>query len=1342
MIKISDNLIAISVAFILTFSCILYLSRSVFGFAFALFFGILSIIITRFVLQGRGAFFTIVSQFWKEKYLYKVVVVIYVLSLFVLFSIHAFGIVPSALLYWQDWIAIPLQEYFFLLITITVLFFFPGYLILDLIDRDQAISGLDKFVFSFIVSWFFTPLICLISLFVFSEISVFFYLSFSLIVILTCIILRAKHPRKIILENKPLRVDLILFIIVLSFIVATFAFSIDYGYILGLDVWRHQGSALAISRYGLNAVQIPLNWFHIGSACVYQISSFPIVNTASALNFLNVMPLLAFYCMAKKIFGGRRFVASLGTAFFSVFSGFGWIYALNNMQNGSLVTALGHIGSIAANDTIFSNLWIWGNSPSSVSFTAFFMLFYVLFATDTFKRKSVIFTIVFLTFLTAWALHISEALFFVIMFGILAVFIPSISRTTKALFFGALGVGLVATLIIIPLSPGVTFFSQGSSVSLILLLYLALAAIVTFYSGKVIVLMKIEKLIKKVSNLVLNRARYFFLIVIFLWLFSFFIFSQEELTLSNYTSMLSRIGFVPWYVYSIRLGITGLFAILAFLFKDQIQLMFKKESRYFFAFLILSLAFFVFGNSITIVKVFYSPIDYWEIRILRLFLQATISIPAALFTLYLLNMVRQHFNHLTVRKVLKKRILSIKMLVGIALAAIVIIGTMSTVFTIHYWSLQPRNDIAGDLEFSTSSLQDNSVFSDKNSMFIANSGPSTNLLDSLGMQRVSDPMNTAILSATNAETYYFGTWFTQANHFLYMPETANSYFKSNPTSYMYTEIFNRFDNANPTLVYNLPYGVPSSTDSDLLFLTPDEAYPYNNVLNALAASNRTYDVALSDCYTNLDYQKIVLPYDPVSSDLTNVLLEKAEAGATLVVFNLGSAGNIADAINLSQKEDVLSLEDSSWTITYGTGTANIAESAGNSPILSLNGKSDNSGLFRCEYSFLKPWNMSNVDSLLFKFKNEVAQEVRFVLLDTDGNWCGFMGQYDNAGSWQTIRFSLDSPTDQTNVVNLSSINRIRLGINSNPDEPCNFSVSEFKVVPKEVTTTSDSTSYQSNLLSFSSDVQVPVLNSNESLAFYQYNGLPVSSFIIQKNYGAGQIVYVNASPLANAESPILLESINWVTTIANLTENTYTREEANQQFEMYAGKLDFQGQIMLNSTSIKFISGSGIALNTSKYSAPLFSVIADHITIIPSKYGTYCQASVLGTFELQIYDNLALTDSFLIQTNGTTSILMKSVGINASGNITFGDEYSRKISGYWGTTVQAEGNMSCTIRYSGKYLFIFDFEQSNLSINVTGNSSYSVAYLQLENISFVIYASISFIVTLGIYKLLRRKQIA
>jgi hypothetical protein len=1316
-----------SAAFIITSFVLIYFSRTIFGVIFSVLMGLIAALFVSKIIGNSSFVFRVTSRIVFRR-TYDLIAVLYAFLLISFFFIKMSSPTSVSLVFFQEWGAVSIQEFLMLLFALFFSFLLPGFFILRVIDPENSINGLDAIAFSFILSIVYTPIVVLSSLWLLGEISIVFYILTSIALLFACVIiykiLRRTSPP---LEKQPkgFHVDYGLVLIIAAFITASFAFTSGYAYSLGSDVWRIQGTAISIVRYGLDAVIIPTNWYHVNLAFLFTASNFPLVNSTSILAFLNIFPIIAFYCMARKILGDRHPSGpAIASAFFALFSGFGWVYALNSLPFGSWVDGLIHTSAVTANDTIFSNLWNWGNNPFAVSFVAFFMLLYLLFS--GIKKTKTLFALALLTFFSAWAVHLAEAYVFVIIFVVVLIFCQSIDKKSKLTIFAALVICLSLTIIITFIVQANAFSNVGILESFLLLIYLIGGWLVSIAKPRITFFKKIVSHIKQISGIALSV----YLLVFFLWFLSFYFWFNQESRIWSLNAAITDIGFVPWYIYPIRLGVAGLFTVLALLFSTKLS---NSISKHFSIIILLIAVLFIFGVSISFIKIFYFSINFWEIRILRYSFSAFVALTAAIFTIYLFDLTRKRI----FKNSIKGRSLY-KVGAVILVSITVVSGTMSTLFAVDYSFSSNRRQVSQDFNSAQLLLNETSPISDNASSIISISNSSADFVARFGLHSISNPMN-SIISSSSQETYYFGKWFTNATYLLYMPEFDNSILKTLNKAFINANVIqtqNSEYQVDEASIYALPDGVPPLPNASTLFILPDNS-DSKAVHNAFAQEKIGYEVASSNALTNLNFSAIILPYDTTDS----LLITKVKEGTTLVVFNLNSFENFANELNLISKESIAPMEtDANWTITTGSGQIKSSVSD-NQKIKVFSGNTDSNGNARIDYSAPSLLNFSSITSINFKFSsNQTIQSVRFALFDGENNYVAYSLPYSNIGNWKDYTINLDHYTDASGSINLSSIKKIRIGVNYQANSTVAFNFTGFEAIFQTQNSSATDLTYNGETITLPSKITVSVLNDKDAIAFYTNNKTRVSPLIIEHKYGAGRILYVNSLPLMDENqsfSLVLRQILVWIQDSVYLPAFNWTVEDAKNQFEMYTKSVAIHGLIQLNSNSLIAVKGFNFSQEMLSYTDAQFSINATSIKIIPSSNGTYSSILVTAPFDLMVTHG-NWTNRYAITQDCT--FLSNTPYINANGTTTFENDFWRKNTRYWGVSTIFQGKVSFNIYFSDIYLLIFNFNYNGEFNYENSYQNIASLYSNLQQFGPAIYISAAFVVLISISLKIKGRQ--
>ena len=120
-----------------------------------------------------------------------------------------------------------------------------------------------------------------------------------------------------------------------------------YGGVILVDQWFHHGRALEFQsgtfrEATLSGEESFYTPFLSGSlGAFFTLSGLPSVNAYASLNFLNIMPVFAYYYFFTKwVPSHRRRAALMASVLFALSGGFGWIYLLDLSLSASLTSHL------------------------------------------------------------------------------------------------------------------------------------------------------------------------------------------------------------------------------------------------------------------------------------------------------------------------------------------------------------------------------------------------------------------------------------------------------------------------------------------------------------------------------------------------------------------------------------------------------------------------------------------------------------------------------------------------------------------------------------------------------------------------------------------------------------------------------------------------------------------------------------------------------------------------------------------------------------------------------------------------------------------------------------------
>jgi hypothetical protein len=513
-----------------------------------------------------------------------------------------------------------------LVAAILISLFAPGYAIINILDKKHKLRILPKLLFVYILSLLVTGLIgyttgfsglavsgiqiligsihlLILSLFVLVKV-----LDKEILVYNHNNIFNAKGIGKAIYGNNKYK------LLVFASLFALVVFSTYYlygGKILG-DQWFHHGRSLlflsgtfrdvAVSRID-DLVYPPFE--HAFLATFTAISSVPSVNAFASISFLNIIPVFAFYYFFSRWVPSRYKKATLlASTLFMLSSGFGWLYALNlNASNpSSFSTPASALESLTTAGAKTFDIWVpntfidVGHPDITtaliiMALPAGFVLLGLIKEENTIIGGSRLkyFVILAAVSILGYLSHDEFGVFLIVASVVPIIFVLK----EKNDVFIAILIALSITIFFAYFFPGSYYLTREFlGVPLIFLYYLFAIFMWILYKTKAIQerawrqfrkLLQFRKLSDDISKtktlfskvnirLVLGVA--IVSIIAYLYALSFIIWYFQ---LPQFDIRVNTLGFsvVPWHLYPLRLGITGLIGLsflLSYIFKR-----FEKE---------------------------------------------------------------------------------------------------------------------------------------------------------------------------------------------------------------------------------------------------------------------------------------------------------------------------------------------------------------------------------------------------------------------------------------------------------------------------------------------------------------------------------------------------------------------------------------------------------------------------------------------------------------------------------------------------------------------------------------------------------------------------------------------
>jgi hypothetical protein len=491
--------------------------------------------------------------------------------------------------------------------------------------------------------------------------------------------------------------EFIVFASLLSLVVLS-TYSLLSGVIVG-DQWYHHGRSLLFMSGEFRDIAVAgadaRTFSPFPSALLasfFSLSGIPSVNAYASIGFLNIIPVFAFYYFFKNWVPIRmKKAALLACTLFILSSGFGWVYVLGLAVTDPLESELSVLqmlyqAGIKTVDIILGTSFIGAENPGfstplifmalPIGFTLLGLLRDDIINKGRFKYLAILLSTTFLGTLS----H-DEFYLFIIIASIVPIFLFFIAETRDKkkkdliVVYVALVSALLLTVVLATYSfAGVGYFTWnyilGIPLLVLCLIFVTIMCILytairffdnLFYRKKYRnvrpqfqSLLSPRPWIKYLydhKHITLSPRLVLVLVIAWLYIVTFIVWSQlpqeaVEIQSINHT--------VPWYLYPIKLGVTGLLGfafVLSYLFRK-----FEKE-------------IFVFG--IIVVVAFVSGPYYYEHR-LNKYIMAGLAGFASLF-IYSLIIKYPH-----IQKISPFRILSTGLVLGIIIFS-------SALSVLMYW---------------------------------------------------------------------------------------------------------------------------------------------------------------------------------------------------------------------------------------------------------------------------------------------------------------------------------------------------------------------------------------------------------------------------------------------------------------------------------------------------------------------------------------------------------------------------------------------------------------------------------------------------------------------------------
>jgi len=553
-----------------------------------------------------------------------------------------------------------------------------GYALLNVLGIRQYFSTLETAVLSHITSYTLTAFVTLAAILLPEAMRIPLILGVFIGLGIASTLKHRKSKPYPVKKSFAKSIDALAITLALAFYALSFYFLYPgFALLPGTDISRHYASSIVLWRTPSLYIGSTYLLAHLHESTFIQLSNSSIVPIQTGLVTLNLVLPLAFYIMAKAYLEKIDIrLPSLATLFWVLFTGsfggFAWLYFAMLKLSTIGQTQLQLLTTTADktyNGTIYGIVGLW-YVPATIAFTQLMVAIFLIYKRDipTSKYIAVLSILVAALYLT----HVTEAVIFALFLAIYA----GMSRNENLRVDDAIKSAIIGFLLVILVYYVLSRITPRFIINMSLLIsiigpILALLSSLLFrlyIKPRLPSFQKAFKINKKSFGKALVLALFFMYTVAFL--------SWTSLVDSFHTWQVDTIGFVPWFMYPLMLGINGLLAILTlyYLVED------KKSYRALEIFVAFMIFTFVAGRTVSIINMNFFDAGYWEKRFIW-FIKLSLATLAPIPVIHLVDKLRKRNMNVNL-----KAVASI-----VVIGTIVLYGISTTFLNVEYWSVVANN---------------------------------------------------------------------------------------------------------------------------------------------------------------------------------------------------------------------------------------------------------------------------------------------------------------------------------------------------------------------------------------------------------------------------------------------------------------------------------------------------------------------------------------------------------------------------------------------------------------------------------------------------------------------------
>lgn len=553
-----------------------------------------------------------------------------------------------------------------------------GYALLNIFGLARYFSKLETVVLSYILSYTFTGFITLGSFSIDEGTRTLFALSTFIVTGLISALKHRRHGAPAISRFVPKNIGSLPLLLAMAFYALNFYFMYpSFALLPGTDISRHYGSSIILGRTPDIYIGSAYLLAHLHESLFLSLSNPSLLSVQTALVTLNLMLPLAFFVMAKPYL--ERIDArlpSLATLFWVLFTGsfggFAWLQLAKLKFSTADQTQLQLLVTTADktyNGTIYGILGLW-YVPATVALVVLMATIFLMCKKEIPTSKYLaLFSIMMITL---YLTHVTEAVVFAIFLAVYG----AISRNENLRIDDSIKSSMIGFLFVIIIYYIFSLFTARFVINLSVLISLIgpILALLLSLVFRRIIRPRLSSFRTRLGISSRPFLKTLFLSLLFVYTVAFL--SWPSLSESFHTWQVDTIGFVPWFMYPLMLGLNGLLAILA-LYYLTLDMKFYRAFTFFIAFMIFA---FIAGKVVSMANLYFFDAGYSEKRFVW-FIKLSLATLAPIPVLFSIDRLKKKTIHVNI-----KTVASVAMI-----GTVVLCGVSTTFLNLEYWNIVATN---------------------------------------------------------------------------------------------------------------------------------------------------------------------------------------------------------------------------------------------------------------------------------------------------------------------------------------------------------------------------------------------------------------------------------------------------------------------------------------------------------------------------------------------------------------------------------------------------------------------------------------------------------------------------